>query len=114
MTTQAAAPSDICEAFPAVIVPPAWKAGFSLASDSSFVSRRTPSSRVNVTSRVVFFPFSFNSSNLTLSGTISSSKRPSSCAAAARLWERSAKASCSSRVTPYLRATFSVASPMLR
>ena len=114
MTRAAAAPSDICDELPAVIVPFAWNAGRNFASPSSEVSRRTPSSLANVTSREVFFPFSFNSSNVTLSGTTSSSKCPASCAAAARWCERSAKASCSSRETSYLRATFSVASPMLR
>ncbi len=47
-------------------------------------------------------------------GTISSANFPASCAAAARRCDWRAKASCSSRVISYLRATFSVARPMLR
>ena len=47
MTTTAAAPSEICEALPAVIVPSAVNAGRSAASDSGVVSGRIPSSRAN-------------------------------------------------------------------
>ena len=43
----AAAPSLVCDALPAVTLPCAWKAGFSLASASSEVSRRGPSSVAN-------------------------------------------------------------------
>ena len=46
MTTTAAAPSLICEALPALIVPSLVKAGRSLASDSAVVPGRTPSSSV--------------------------------------------------------------------
>src|SRR6266852_1707177 len=45
MTTTAAAPSEICEALPAVIVPSFLKAGASLPSDSAVVPGRIPSSR---------------------------------------------------------------------
>jgi hypothetical protein len=62
ITTEAAAPSLICELFPAVVVPRAWKAGFSLARASSDVSARGPSSVSNlmvvVLGRVPFEPFS--------------------------------------------------------
>ena len=44
ITTTAAAPSEICDAEPAVIVPSLLKAGRSLDSDSAVVSPRTPSS----------------------------------------------------------------------
>ncbi len=44
ITTTAAAPSEICEAEPAVIVPSLLNAGRSLPSDSAVVSPRTPSS----------------------------------------------------------------------
>ena len=44
ITTTAAAPSEICEELPAVIVPSFEKAGRSAASDSTVVSARSPSS----------------------------------------------------------------------
>ena len=44
ITTTAAAPSEICEAEPAVMVPSLENAGRSLASDSTVVSPRMPSS----------------------------------------------------------------------
>ena len=42
ITTAAAAPSDICEEFPAVTVPFTWNAGFSASRASSEVSARGP------------------------------------------------------------------------
>ena len=87
-TTTQDAPSLTPGAFPAVVVPSGSKTGFNDASRSSVVSRRTPSSAATPPT-----------------GTISSSKRPASCAAAARSWERSAHASCSSRLIPSSRAT---------
>src|SRR5215467_4075497 len=47
ITTTAHAPSEICEAEPAVIVPSAPNAGGSLPSASAVVSGRTPSSASN-------------------------------------------------------------------
>ena len=44
MISTAAAPSEICDDVPAVTVPVSEKAGLRLASFSSEVSRRTPSS----------------------------------------------------------------------
>ena len=44
ITTTAQAPSEICEAEPAVMVPSLLNAGRSLPSDSAVVSPRTPSS----------------------------------------------------------------------
>ena len=44
ITSTAAAPSEICEALPAVIVPSVSKAPRNLASDSGVVSLRIPSS----------------------------------------------------------------------
>ena len=70
------APSLTPGALPAVVVPSGSKTGFSDASFSSDVSRLGPSS--------------WSSSP---TGTISSSKRPSSCACTARSCERSAQAS---------------------
>ena len=49
---------------------------------------------------------------LTVTGTISSAKRPAAMAARARSWERTAKASASSRVMPSTRATSSAVSGM--
>ena len=45
-------PSLVCDVFPAVTVPAAWKAGLSLARAAEDVSRRGPSSWLNVTSRI--------------------------------------------------------------
>ncbi len=45
-------------------------------------------------------------------GTISASKRPAACAAAAFWWLRSANASCASRDTSNLFATFSEVMPI--
>src|SRR2546425_11758593 len=53
ITTAAAAPSLICELLPAVVGPLTWKAGLSLASTSSEVSARGPSSL----SKMVFVGF---------------------------------------------------------
>ena len=50
MTTTAAAPSEICDAVPAVMVPSLRKAGRSLAKDSTVVSARMPSSVSTTTS----------------------------------------------------------------
>jgi hypothetical protein len=49
ITTNAAAPSEICDAEPAVTVPFLSKEGRSLPSDSTVVSARTPSSVTNIT-----------------------------------------------------------------
>ena len=89
MTTTAQAPSEICEAEPAVMVPSLLNAGRSLPSDSTVVSPRTPSSAVDL---------DVAAARLTVTGTTSSSKTPFFQASAARWCERAAKASCSSRV----------------
>ena len=47
ITTTAQAPSEICDAEPAVMVPSLRKAGFNPASDSAVVLARMPSSSVN-------------------------------------------------------------------
>ena len=71
VTSSAAEPSLICELLPAVITPSGRKAGFRPAMLSSVPPRRMPSSRLTwVPSGVV-------------TGTICSSNRPSSWAAAA-------------------------------
>ena len=74
MTTTAAAPSEICDAEPAVIVPSLPNAGFrfGILDGSDLVGC---SSRSTVTTPLRVF---------TSTGTISASKPPDSCAALAR------------------------------
>ena len=81
--TVAAAPSDICEELPAVIVPLIWNAAFNFPRASAEVSRRGPSSLSKVISRCCFLPLASSSSTLTVSGTVSSANLFSSRAAAA-------------------------------
>ncbi len=110
----AAAPSVIPGALPAVTVPssapprssPAGssKAGFRRASASAVVSRRGLSS----TSTTVSRPFA----SRTVTGAISSAKRPPSWAATARRWLSRAKASWSERLTCSRIATRSAWVPM--
>ena len=95
-STSADAPSFIGDAFPAVTVPPERKTGFSEASLSTVVSGRMHSSRRSWPSPA---------------GTTSASNQPASHAAAARWWEPSANASCSSRLIEYLSASTSAPSP---
>ncbi|CNI50888.1 Uncharacterised protein [Mycobacterium tuberculosis] len=71
VTSSAAAPSEICEELPAWITPSSVNAGFSPASFSTLVPRRTPSSAVTI------------SPSSTKTGTIWSVKAPPSWAAAA-------------------------------
>ena len=113
MMMTAAAPSDICEELPAVTVPPGRKTGFRRPSASMLVSGRGPSSRVKVNLRMVCFPPGAGSTISTSIGTSSGSKRPEETASAARMLERRANSSWSSRVIPYFSATFSAVSPML-
>ena len=81
MMSTAEAPSVICDELPAVIFPPSGlKAGFSLASTSSELSGRMPSSAVNSSS------VSAPASSRTGTGTISFSNRPSAVAWAASRW----------------------------
>ena len=99
--TTAAAPSLVCDELPAVTLPLAWKAGLSLASASSEVSRRGPSSvsTSRLRRRPARRPTAGAASTTSAStGTISSAKRPASMAAIALRWLSSAKASCASRV----------------
>jgi hypothetical protein len=76
ITTTAQAPSDNCDADPAVIVPSSLKAGGSKASLSAVVPGRTPSSVSTVT-----LPPRAG----TVTGTISSASRPSLIAARPRV-----------------------------
>ena len=104
MTTTAAAPSFKLEEFPAVTEPSLTNAGRSLASFSMVSPSLGPSS----VSKTVTFPFlSFSST-----GRISSANFPLFTASTARLWLSSAKASCSSLLTPNRFATFSAVVPL--
>ena len=76
MIRTAAAPSEICDELPAVTSPSILKAGWRVASFSSEVSRRIPSS---------WRTSSAPDSPLTVTGTIWESKRPSSVALAGSL-----------------------------
>ena len=90
ISTAAEAPSLSGLLLPAVTVPPAMKAGCSAASASSEVSRRGPSSVVNIVP-------SGSVHRDDLAGEDAAIHR----AAIARWWLRSAKASCSSRLMLY-------------
>ena len=103
ITTTAAAPSLMPEAFPAVTIPSFLNAGRSLAMLSAVVPGRGPSSVSNTT--VVFFCF-------TSTGTISSLKRPLSIAAQAFCWLAAANSSSCSLVSPHCSATFSAVMPI--
>src|SRR5207249_10794500 len=85
-------------ALPAVTVPPCLKTGLSLASCSSEVSRRGPSSASTRVSDLRV---------LTVTGTISSRKRFWSCAATAFWWLLKAKRSWRSREISYRSASSS-------
>jgi hypothetical protein len=76
VTSSAAAPSEICEAFPAWITPSALNDGLSLARVSGVVPRRSPSSVSN------------NRPSSSTTGMIWSANTPASMAAAARACER--------------------------
>ncbi len=104
ITTTAHAPSEICDADPAVIVPPAANAGRSRDNDSTVVSARIPSSAVN----------SIGSPRRCgiRTGTISSSNSPFFAATAARWCDCAANASCSSRLIPSRPLWCSVDSPI--
>jgi hypothetical protein len=100
-SSRAAAPSEIWLEFPAVTCPSGRNAGFSPASFSIEVSRRTPSSARTQPA----------SGPGTSTGTSCRSKWPASWAAAARRWDRRAKASCSSLVRPHFSVISSAEMP---
>ena len=80
------APSENWLALPAVITPPG-SAGRIFDTASSVVSARMPSSAEIVTSRVSSMPVALSATPMmVVIGTISASKRPAACAAAARCW----------------------------
>ena len=90
ITTTAAAPSEICEAEPAVMVPSLLNAGRSRDRVSVVVSARMPSSVRNSSGSPLRCGIA--------TGTTSSSNSPSFQAWAASWWLRAENASCSSRV----------------
>ena len=100
MISVAAAPSLSGQELPAVTLPSSLKTGLSVASFSIVVPGRGPSSRLTTVP------------SGSVTGTISRSNVPSSCAATARSCERLAYASWSSRETPYFAATFSAVRPI--
>ena len=115
MTITAAAPSLVCDELPAVTLPVAWNAGFSLASASGDVSRRGPSSVSMRLGAAGARPTAGAASTIAAStATISSAKRPASIAATALRWLSRAKASCASRLIFDARAWFSATSPFER
>ena len=95
ISSTAEAPSVTGEAFPAVIVPSAPKAGLSVASFSSEVSARGPESRT-----------------MPSSGTISGASL--SAAAMALRWLASATSSCRVRGISHCLRVISMCSPMVR
>src|SRR5207249_10405554 len=137
MITVAAAPSLIGELFPAVTVPLAWNAGFSLARTSRLVSARGSSSLAKTKVCVVGLtdpPFEPTPREgwgtpdpeeddaplplgtevmFTSTAMVSSLKFPAATAASAFLCECIEDSSACSRVLPNLRAIFSVPSPIL-
>ena len=100
ITITAAAPSFSGHAFPAVTFPSGRNTGFSVASFSTVVPARGPSSFVTtVPSGVV-------------TGVISRSKKPFSWASTARCCERAPNSSISSRETFSASTTFSAVWPI--
>ena len=76
------------------------------------VPRRTPSSTSNLTWVSRRFPSPSRSTRVNSMGATPACRRPLSMAAAARSWERTAKASWASRLTLNSLATASAVSPM--
>jgi hypothetical protein len=96
ITTQADAPSENWLALPAVTTPPGTAERI-FATPSSVVSGRMPSSCDTVTSRESIAPVALSGTPaITVSGTISASKRPAARAAAARCWLCTPYSSCAS------------------
>ena len=83
-----------------MIVPPSRKTGCRLASFSSVVPARGPSSLVTTVP------------SASVTGMISRSKKPFSWDSTARCWDRRANSSISSRLTFSYSATFSAVWPM--
>ena len=103
MTSAAAAPSFMPEAFAAVTLPSFENAGLSFCMFSIVAPCLMYSSFSTKIS-----PFRV----LTVNGTISSVNLPAVCAASALFWDNSANASCVSRDICHCSATFSAVCPM--
>ena len=103
VTTTAAAPSEIWEALPAVMVPSGENAGRSRPRASAVVPGRMPSSWSTVTSPLRW---------AITTGTISSPRTPFLVASAARSWERADHSSWAARSIPRRWLTWSERSPM--
>ena len=104
ITTTAAAPSEICDDDPAVMVPSLLNAGRSFDRLSAVVSARMPSSSLNCTGSPLRCGIS--------TGTTSSSNRPFFHASAARWCDRAENASWSSREMPSSALHASVSAPI--
>ncbi|CFR98521.1 Uncharacterised protein [Mycobacterium tuberculosis] len=104
MTTTAAAPSEICDADPAVMVPSPRNAGFRPASAAAVVLARIPSSSVNCSGSPVRCGM--------FTGITSSANTPSFHAAAAFWWDAAAYSSCSERVNMSTSLRCSVSAPI--
>ncbi len=100
----AAAPSLMVDALPAVTEPSFLKAGRNFARASTVQRKRGCSSVSKTTGSPLRCGID--------TGIISSLKRPAVTAASALFCDADAKASCSSRLKPYLSTMFSVVMPM--
>ncbi len=98
ISSTAAAPSEICDALPAVIFPSGLKAGLSWLRPSSDVPGRMPWSVISVSPSIVIC-------------AISRSNRPSSVAFCASAWERTASSSSSERGISHWSAIISAPRP---
>ena len=98
ITNTAAAPSEICEEVPAVILPSGLNAGCKPASVSRLVSGRMPWSVTTL-------------EPLTCTGTISRAKAPDRVASWASRCDRTASSSSSDRAISYSSAISSAPSP---
>jgi hypothetical protein len=97
MITQAEAPSESCEALPAVMLRPTFtripsaKTGFNEAKPSRVVSALAPSSLARRTCFCDVAPLALSTTVIVVAmGAISASKRPAARAAAVRCCERNA------------------------
>ena len=125
---EAAAPSEIWEELPAVVVPVSLKTGFNWDIERGEALGRIPSSWVIVVVVVVVVelgcvvgmlpspPLPLRSPSMCglviEQGTISAEKRPDFCAWEALRCEEALKASWSARLMLYRDATFSLVRPM--
>ena len=100
ITTTAAAPSLSGQQLPAVTVPSGRNTGCSVATFSSVVPARGPSSAATTVP------------SGSVTGVMSRCQNPSASAFSARFCDRTPNSSCSARVTPRSSATFSAVWPI--